>query len=163
MNVSLALYHAVKRYRGNDKVGRGIAAVAKVLGLSDDVLGKKLNPACDSHHITLDEAEEIALIIGDPAPSIEFARVMGMVCIPSPKPAESGMLYRSISDVAREFSDLMNAIQEAVRDNEISPNEMARMQHEAGELMVEVQGLLARAHAMSLNRAHVIPIRETGT
>jgi hypothetical protein len=31
MNVSLSLFHAVKRFKGNDKIGHGITAVAKLL------------------------------------------------------------------------------------------------------------------------------------
>jgi hypothetical protein len=120
----------VKRFKGNDKIGHGITAVAKLLDMSPDVLQKRLSPACETHAITLDQAEEISQLIGDPAAAIEFSRVMGMACIPMPRACEAGQLYRGASEVAKEFSEFFDAFQEATRDNAISPNEVQRLQAE---------------------------------
>jgi hypothetical protein len=152
VNVSLAFYHACRRYPG------GIAAVAHLMGMSPDVLQKKLSPTCATHHLMVDEAEAITQLINDPAGAIELARVAGLACVPMPREAHEGTLMKDMSDIGKEFSDLLNAFNDAVRDNLISPNECDRFQREAIELFAKCMSGLGQMRALAASRATVVPL-----
>lgn len=159
MSASLALYHAVKRFPGNAKLGVGIQAIARLLGKSEDVLQKKLNPACETHHITLDEAEEIVKLLGDdPSVAIAMANAVGLTCIPMPASDRAGSLYKGMADIGQEFSELMREFSDATRDNMISPNECDRFQKEAVDLCGALFTELRRMRAYADTRAPVVPI-----
>lgn len=144
---ALALYHATKRF--------GITKAAELLGMSADVLRKKLSPTCDTHQLTLDEAERLTAAIADPAGAIEFARGAGLACIPMPRP-EQGSLYKGMSDIGQEFADLLREFAEATRDNVISHNECARFEREVTDLFVACSQELARMRAAAASREPVM-------
>jgi len=145
-----AFYHACKRFPG------GITEVAKRIEMSGDVLQKKLSPTCDTHNLTVDEAERITLATGDPAGAIELARAARLTCIPMPR-ADEGSLHKGMSDIAKEFSDLLNEFSQATTDNRISENECARFERESIELFVACSHELQRMRAMAASREPVIP------
>lgn len=159
MNAKLALYHACKRFRPADpKLGTGITAVAKLIDMSPDVLQKKLSPTCETHHITLDEAEAITEV-GIKDAAVALASVAGYACVPMPGGAAEGSLMKGMSEIGKEFSDLLCAFDEALKDNAISPNECDTFQREALELFSATMAELGRMRALAHTRAPVIQMR----
>jgi hypothetical protein len=152
MSVSLTFYHLCRRYPG------GIRAVAALLQMSEDTLGHKLSPRCTTHHLSVDEAEAITELTRDPAGAVDLARIAGMACVPLPQPGPDSSLMKGMSEIGREFSELLNAFNEAVQDNRISPNECDRFQRESLELFVACMSELAHMRRMAAERSPVIPI-----
>lgn len=162
-NVSLAFYHACKRYPGTEALGcRGITAVAKLLGMDPDVLQKKLSPTCDSHHLMVDEAEAITELIHDQAGAIELARVAGLATIPLPHTETHGSLLKGVAEIGQEFTDLVNFLNESMSDNRVTPGECDRVQGKALELFAACIRELARMRALADSRGPIIPLREVG-
>jgi hypothetical protein len=159
--VSLALFHACKAYRGPAAIGNGITAVARLIGKDPDVLQKKLSPTCETHHLTLDEAEAITEATKIQAAAIELARVAGLVCIPMPGTAAEGSLMKGMSDIGREFAELLNTFNDGVSDNRITPNECDRFQREAIELFVACMTELGRMRALAESRNPIVSILKT--
>lgn len=155
-SLPLTFYHLCRRYPG------GITAVAHLMQMSPDVLQKKLSPNCDTHHLMVEEAEAITVLTGDPAGAIELARVAHMACIPMPGEHRDGSVMKGMSDVGKEFSDLLNAFNESVRDNSVSPNECDAFQREAVELFIACMNALTRMRELAATRAPVIPISKAG-
>jgi hypothetical protein len=159
-NASLALFHACKAYRGPHGVGTGISAVARLIGRDPDVLQKKLSPTCDTHHLTLDEAEAISEITGIQAGAIELARAAGLACIPLPNMNIDGGLVKGMSDIGREFSELLNEFNLAMLDNLVTPSECDRFHRESIQLFVACMAELGRMRALAATRAPIMPLRE---
>lgn len=156
MNLTKTYYAICRRYPG------GITAVANLLNMSADVLQKKVSPTCDTHHLNVDEAEAIDLITKDHAGAIEHARLNGYAVIPMPSADAAGSLHKGMSDIGREFSELMNEFSEATKDNLISPNECERFKREAIELFAACMAEVGRMETMAATRASVVPIRQAG-
>lgn len=161
-NAALALYHACKVYKGPSGVGSGISAVARMIGKDPDVLQKKLSPNCDTHVLTLDEAEAIAAETGIQAAAIELARAAGLACIPLPSASSEGGLIKGMAEIGREFSELLNEFNSALTDNQVTPNECERFQRESIELFAACMAELGRMRALAATRAPVVPIRHAG-
>lgn len=160
MNVKLALFHACKAFRPADqKLGSGISAVARLIDMSPDVLQKKLSPTCETHHITLDEVEEITENAGIKVAAFELARVAGLACVPMPGADGEGSLVRGMSDIGNAFSALLREFDEAVQDNSVSPNECDRFQERALTLYAESMATLARMRVLAETRAPVVSLR----
>jgi hypothetical protein len=154
-SVSLTFYHLCRRYPG------GITAVAHLMGMSADVLQKKLSPTCDTHHLMVDEAEAITQLTGDAAGAVEFARIAGLATVPMPGTGREGSLYKGMADIGREFAELLEEFSAATQDNMISPNECDRFQKEMLDVFVAMSAELGRMRAMAATRAPVVPIRES--
>jgi hypothetical protein len=155
MNLTRTYYAMCRRYPG------GITAVAHLLGMGVDTLQKKLSPTCDTHHLNVDEAEAIDLLLTDKAGAIEHARLNGLACIPLPTFSEEGSIARGMSDIAREFGDVLRAFDEMMKDNRVTPNECEGVQRQILELHGECLANLARARALAASRAPVFSIRES--
>lgn len=153
MNLTTTYYALCRRYPG------GIRAVANLLGMSDDVLQKKVSPTCTSHHLNVDEAEAIDQLTGDHAGAIEHARINGYACIPLPKASGEGSITRGMGAIAKEFSDVLTKFDEVMQDNRVTPNEVAAVRREIIELYSECLANLGRLEALSESRAPVFPIK----
>lgn len=150
MTVSITFYHLCRRYPG------GITAVAHLMGMSPDVLQKKLSPTCETHHLMVEEAEAITELTRDPAGAIELARIAGLATVPMPGAGVDGTLHRGMAEIGRKFSSLLEEFSTATQDNVISPNECDRFQTEMLALFVEASAQLGRMRAMAATRAPVI-------
>lgn len=124
--------------------------------MSPDVLQKKLSPMCDTHKLTLDEAEAITKAMHLVGGAIALARSAGLACVPIPR-SEEGSLARGMSDVARDFSELLNEFAAATRDGLISENECARFECEATKLFIDVSVEIGRLRSAAESRERVAP------
>lgn len=59
----------------------------------------------------------------------------------------TGMTLGKVTALAKEFGDVLAAVNDSVVDGSVSPNDMRVMEKEAGELMSALHGLLANLRA----------------
>lgn len=144
---ALALYHATKRF--------GITEAAASMGMSADVLRKKLSPTCDSHQLTLDEAERLTAVIADPAGAIAFALGAGMACITMPR-AETGSVPQGFAELVKQFAEMASEYATATGDNVISENDCARFDHEGADVVVAIGVESRRLRAACATREPVV-------
>lgn len=118
---------------GHDYPG-GMDALGPLMGCNARVLNNKINPRCESHHLTLIEAMRLQQITGRHDILIAEAEVLGYVCVPRAECVDTD-ITNALTRVCSEFGDYMREADIALRDNAITPNEVKRLEKELAELI----------------------------
>lgn len=145
MNSLDALRKMVDNYPG------GRAAIALRLGKTDEVLRKELSGA-QSHKLGVIDAESIADLCHDAqsahcnALANTFAsRSGGFVELPVRDMADKHDLRADTAGLLKEASDALGVITEALADEQISDNELKRIEREVAEVAEKAQAVLRDA------------------
>jgi hypothetical protein len=159
MRVLDAARNLARRYPG------GIEALAPRIPRNDDS-GRAKSPDVLRHELKgtgtnkfgLEDADlltqfSIELGVSDPLAIINaMAANAGAMVLPLPNlDAGDEVTIQGLAQFAKEFSDVMNVMAEAVKDNNVSENELAAVDKELGELIGRAQAL----------RAHLAQMHET--
>lgn len=101
-----------------------ISELARLLGKSGNILSNKLNPDCDSHHLTLAEAVAITELTDDDAIIETWASSRGkaLVVIPSGESTDEE-LADQVMLVNEVISAVFHEIRQARKDGVIDPQE----------------------------------------
>lgn len=144
MNITAALYRAAHGYQP------GMGALAGFLGVSEHSLQHKVSPTYPSAHCSPEEVMRICEVTGDLGPVQAMAQRLGQMVMPLPSagPAE-GDLARKLADACKEFGEFVTEISGDLADGTVTPNELRRIEREAGELIGVVHVLLAHANALA--------------
>ena len=144
MNTTAALYRSAHGYP------QGMAVLAGFLGISEHSLQHKVSPTYPGAHCSPEEVVRICEVTGDLGPLLAMASRLGQMVMPIPAAtAVEGDLARKLADTCREFGELISEISGDLADGRVTPNEMQRIEREAGELIGKVHMLLAHANAIA--------------
>lgn len=143
MNVTDAAYHVVHAYEG------GADALAPRIGTSAAVLRNKVNPANDRNVLSLEEAVEITDFANDDRILYAWAAHRGKVLVDQADAnAESARgLFACILGLNRGQGDMAKALQDALADGKITPNELDEIERLAVGLMTRISDLARSARA----------------
>lgn len=139
-DVMFAAYHTAHEFPG------GVPALARRMAMSANTLQNKVNPQNTTHHLTLREACTMQDVSGDYRVLHTLSARLNHAAISMHTDA-NGMTLGKVTALAKEFGDVLTAVNESVADGSVSPNDMRHMEKEAGELMGALHGLLANLRA----------------
>lgn len=117
----------------------GCAGLAAATGIPS--LAKKLDPHQDTHHLRLDESVLLQQAAKRHDILHAMADVLGFVCTPKGADRDGSLLDR-IMGLSSEFGDVMHTVRDAVSDGVVTPNELQRIEREAGELQAALEAVL---------------------
>ncbi|MFN4114953.1 MAG: phage regulatory CII family protein [Inhella sp.] len=142
MDVLTAAYNLVADYPG------GSVALAPQLGKSHTTLSHELNRNYPGAKLGLLDAVKLSVLSGDARVADAFAREMGGIFLPLL--AGGGSLAGTLSELAQlacKFGELVQETNRAWADGQITANELAVLEREAGELSAAMGRVLAHARA----------------
>jgi len=120
-----------------------ISELARRLGKSPVVLANKLNPDCDTHHLTLGEAAAITELADDNGLVDAWALSRGKVLVDLPVGAVSDEdLVEQVLLAQSVFGQLMQAIRDARADGVIDRIEQTQIEQVGHEAAQQVIGLI---------------------
>lgn len=144
MNIHDSIYNAAHGYKG------GIPALAVRMNKSPNVLQNKVNPNCDTHHVTVEEAAQIADLAECDEIAKAFAVRRNMICVPVVE--HEGASDMEILDLViamnKAESELLEEMRKALADGKVSQKEMAAIRKEAHEHMAAIAELVSRIEGM---------------
>jgi hypothetical protein len=144
MNVTAALYRAAHGYEG------GMATLAGFLGVSEHSLQHKVSPTYATAHCSPEEVVRICEVTGDLGPVQAMASRLGQMVMPMPTASGvDGDLVHKLADTCKKFGEMISEISGDLADGRVTPNELARIEREAGQLIGAVHTLLSHANAMA--------------
>lgn len=144
MNTTAALYRAAHGYP------QGMATLAGFLGISEHSLQHKVSPTYPGAHCSPEEVVRICEVTGDLGPLQAMAGRVGQMLMPMPASGQAdGDLARKLAEACKEFGEFVTEISGDLADGRVTPNEMQRIEREAGELIGKVHMLLAHANAIA--------------
>lgn len=139
-DVAWAAYHTAHEFPGE------VPALARRMSMSANVLQNKVNPNNITHHLTLRESCVMQDVTGDFRILHSMSARLNHVSISMHIDA-TGMTLGKVTALAKEFGDVLEAVNESVKDDDVSANDMRRMEKEAGELIGALHSLLANLRA----------------
>lgn len=145
MNTQDAAHHTVHDYPG------GSVSLAPRIGMSAAVLRNKVNPHCQTHHLTLDEADRIMSMTGDCRMLHALAANHGHVCVamPGDAPASDLAVLEMVTSVWRSNGDVGRAIDDVLSDGRVDAHELPTVEAAIYQHIQTLQALLQRLQGMS--------------
>lgn len=120
-----------------------VSDVARKMGKGATVLGNKLNPECDSHHLTLGEAVAVTELTDDERILAAWALLRGKALVTLPSGAVSDDdLVEQVLLAQSVFGRLMQAIHDARADGVIDSLEQGQIERVGIEATEHVMGLI---------------------
>lgn len=143
MDTMTAAFNLVRDYPG------GAASLAHVVGKNPATLSHEVNPKYPTAKFGLADAVTLSIWTQDRRVLSAFASEMGCMLVPLPDSAQVGNSFEALSRMSREFAELVGEVSEAVADGRVSPNELARVQGEASQLVASVEATVRHLAAMA--------------
>lgn len=130
---------------GKDYPGGAESLYPRLDMKSAALLRAKLNPNCDTNHLTLKESVDLQLKSGMHYILYAMATELGYAA-PIPLPAiSSPSLPQAITKTCAEFGDYLRKVDEVFDDGEVTPNEVKSLEKELTEMIaaaVRLQSVL---------------------
>jgi hypothetical protein len=136
MNVRDAAYVTV-----HDQPG-GCAALAVRMAMNPATLNKKVDPHCQTHHMTIAEADRLMGLTHDHRILHALAANHSFACVALPKVGAAPVLDE-INAVVREFSEYLGEVSKTVADNRVTADERRRCERELQDLIAHSSALLS--------------------
>lgn len=145
MNVADAAHCVVHSYPG------GSESLAPRIGMSAAVLRNKVNPNCETHHLTLAEADRITGITNDMRIVHALAAAHGHVAVHVDAEAVVGdmAVLEVIAGLWASNGALGTQVHAALADGQLTAAEMQQIRAAAYAVQAKVLGLLDRLDAMA--------------
>jgi len=125
-----------------------ISDLARRLGKGATILANKLNPDCDTHHLTLGEAVAITELTNDGGILNAWALSRGQMLVDMPEGAVSDEdLVEQVLLAQAIFGELMREIHDARRDGVIDRLEQSRIENIGRSAAQQVIGLITTTGA----------------
>lgn len=126
-------------------------------GLGRDMGGKtnladEINPNLPKSKLGLEDAVEMEIVANNFAILYEhcsMTRHFPPLPMPEGVDCSDQPCMRTLSETAKEFSDVVSCAAEALSDGSVSDNDLAKVTKEWGELIVKGQALMAQLAAMN--------------
>ncbi len=136
-----------------------ISEIARQIGKSPVVMANKLNPDCDSHHLTLGEAVAITELTDDNKILNAWAQLRGKLLVDMPEGAVNDEdLADQVMMVQAVFGQMMRVIHDARKDGVIDRIEQADIEQIGTEAAQMVIGLIKSTGA---NVREIAPAKNT--
>src|SRR5687768_13645636 len=144
MSIVDVCYRVAHNYPG------GVPALAARMNISKQVLLNKLNVNNDTHHLTVEQAAEIADFADCDETARAFAERRSMVCMPvtQHQGASDMELLDLIIAMESEKAELLVLIKQAVADGVMDPHEFKRIKKQYLELSAAIAELVCRLEGM---------------
>jgi len=145
MNILDAAFHVAHDFPG------GVVAMAARMGISQNVLNKKVDPRQDTHHLRFDEAVKMGLIANDKRALNAHAQAHNCVVVQLPDLPDSGdmALLDGFMDIVNELGEFTKAFQEAYRDGKITSKEIKHISDEAADVQTRLAAFVLRLQEMA--------------
>jgi hypothetical protein len=143
MDVMTAAFALVHDYPG------GAVALAPVIGKNPATLSHEVNPNYPTAKLGLDDAVKLSVWTQDRRIASAFASQVGCMLLPLPATERECSGIEALTTMAREFAELIAEAGAALADNRVTPNEIARIQEEAAQLVASVETTLHKLTAMA--------------
>lgn len=153
-----AIYNTARAFNGGARaLSRKMLTRDKLTGelvpMKESTFAHKVNPNCTTQHVTLEEARDMMVLSDDFRILYSLAADTNHVVIQTAGDT-SGMTFERISAMAKEFGDVVGAATEAQaaageRGTRVSPNEAAKVEREAAELMAALNALVVNMRAQA--------------
>lgn len=142
----------------HDYAGGGVKALAVRMGMSYQVLQNKLNPNCDTHHLTVEQAAQIADMTSTDEIAKAFAERRNMVCIPiaSHEGGSDMELLDLFLAEGKEKGEWNDAVKTALSDGRVDPGEFARINKEFMDYCAAGAELMSRLNSMVQDRRKTV-------
>lgn len=148
MNVRNAAWHLARRFQN------GIEGAALAIGKNADTLRKELT-GVHGYKLGLDEVDAltqkaIAEGVSEPLAAVTaMAANANALLLMLPQGLEyDGNTFKCLAEAAREFSEFMSKVAEALGDGMVTANELREVEHAFSVFMAKGQQCLARLQAM---------------
>ena len=155
-SVSDAAYQVAHAYPGGipalaQRMPPSLSARGEPVHMSANTLQHKVNPNCNTHHLSLEEARDISVLSGDFRILHALSADLSHMAIRLSPDAE-GVTLQKVMRLTKEFGELLSEVARATegtseRGARLSHNEMMRIETEAGELISAANGLVAAMRA----------------
>jgi hypothetical protein len=129
----------------------GTAALALRMGVNPNTLAHKVDPSKGTHVLGLKEALMMQKFSGDKRITHAMCAALGGVFIEIDS-NDSGSSLAQVSKMITEFGESINEMQKAASDGVVTPNEMAKCEKEASELLASVNNALRSLRSMMPKR-----------
>lgn len=135
--LDIAIHQSAHEARG------GLSALAKRLGIGEQVLRNKCNPNTETHKLGVREALAVMLDTEDLRILEALAQELGCRVSREPSPQSARGLIEAVLAAEVEHGDVGRAILDALRDQRISPREAAEIKREIYEARTALEVLEA--------------------
>ena len=132
----------------------GVAALAKSIGVGEQVFRNKVNPYQDTHKLSLNEAVAMMHSTGDVRILEAVAADLGC-SLAQPSPAAQSLVVAIISADA-EHGDVARAVADAIEDKRITQAEAAAIRKEISEARHALD-VLEQTLILELSKPHSLP------
>lgn len=143
MNTADAAYDTVHDYPG------GSESLGPRVGMSPAVLRNKVNPNNETHHLTVNEASRIMGKAQDYRILHALAAEHGFMLQRAESAPDAGNVLQSLLRANAAEGDFDRALEEALADNLITPNELRTINDAALKQQVATLMLLAKLRAFA--------------
>jgi hypothetical protein len=128
----------------------GTDRLAQAVGKSVTTLNHEVSLTYDSAKLGLRDAVTLSMFTGDRQILDAFALQMDcmVVALPPPVPGLEGIATKTAA-LAREFGELMAEVTTSAADGAISPNELARTEREASQMVTALTQLICEVRSMA--------------
>ncbi len=143
-----AMYKTVHGY-GKAKDG-GAVKLAQLVGMNAGTLSNKVNPAMETHKLSVTESVAIQNTTQDYQILYAEASALGHVCVQMPDTTCVGdvALLNSYTKLHAEIGDLAQAINDALDDRQVTRKELNRISKEGTESIQAYFQLMHRLEAI---------------
>lgn len=147
MDVMHAAFNVGEDYRPG-----GARGLANALGENPNTFSHALTGTAGAK-LGLKTAVKMTRLTGDLRILLAFAAECGQMCVPLPQALdlEGSDCMRALAQTSKEFNDVVSEVCTALSDDgRVSANELERIDREGGELLAQLQRLLATVRARHL-------------
>jgi hypothetical protein len=152
VNILDVIYKTAHDYPG------GIPALAVRMGKSPNVLQNKVNPNCETHHTTAEEAAAIADLASSDEIAKAFAARRNLFCVRMvDRSGASDMeILDLILSMQKEMGDWAMAIQKGLADGVIDWADLEKIEKEFNEFCSAVLDLMSRLKSIVQDRRKTV-------
>lgn len=142
--LDVAVYNTVHDFEGGPK------ALANYLSVRPGTLSNKADPACDTHHLNINEALAIMLVSKDfrVLHALAFETNHAVIELTDLSGTSDMALLDAYTNMNRELGDVACAISEGLDDQRLTPAEYKRIHREMYEAFNAQIELLRRLEAL---------------
>lgn len=129
------------------RIGRahpgGIPVLAQRMGTNADTLKKKLNPNCETHRLSVDEAVDLQVCAQRYDVLYAMAWSLDHVAVPVPD-VDAATVAARLAAVGSEVGDVFRVAQQVLADGHVSRNERRELAGQVSEAISALAALLRR-------------------
>ena len=141
LDVRDAAYHLAHDFPG------GVPALALRMGMSANTLQHKVSLTNTTHHLSLREAVAAQHFSNDKRIVQAMCAALGGVFVDMGCDSTHSTMEQ-VMHMAKEFGEVLGAVNDAVADGRVTGNEMHHCERQAAELIGALNGVLATVRSM---------------